>query len=80
MLTYRAGLELRKIIDCDEFHGVAFSQLTVDTSKSQMPKVVSALIVCIQKRFSDIDAEIFKCTRIVQLDSWLSVYQEATGW
>lgn len=46
-------------MDCHEFHGVAFSQLTVDASKSQMPKVNLALIVCIQKRFSDIDAEIF---------------------
>lgn len=60
-------------MDCQEFHGVAFSQLTVDASKSQMPKVNSALIVCIQKRFSDIDAEIFKCTTIIQLDSSPSV-------
>lgn len=57
MLNYRTGLG--KIMDFHEFHGVAFSQLTVDASKSQMPKVNSALIVCIQKRFSDIDAEIF---------------------
>lgn len=72
MLNYRTGLG--KIMDCHEFHGVAFSQLTVDASKSQMPKVNSALIVCIQKRFSDIDADIFKCTTIIQLDSSLSVY------
>ncbi|XP_062580077.1 zinc finger protein 862-like [Saccostrea cucullata] len=77
-LETRPGLELRKIMDCDEFHGVSFSQLTGDTSTSQMPKVISALIVCIQKRFSDIDAGIFKCTTVVQLDSWPSDYQEAT--
>jgi hypothetical protein len=49
-------------------------------SKSKIPNVISALIVCIQKRFCDVDAGIFKCTATAQLETWPTDYQETSDW